>query len=30
VTTGHNGDVGRCAFFRSLRATSTHRYALTT
>ena len=30
VTTGHNGDDGRGAFFRFLPATSTHRYALTT
>ena len=30
VTTGHNEDVGRVAFFRFLHATSTHRYALTT
>jgi hypothetical protein len=29
VTAGHNGDVGRGAFFRLLPATSTHRYALT-
>jgi len=30
VTTGHNGDVGRRAFFRFLPATTTHWYALTT